>query len=186
MNLVSLKEDLSPYKGVISFFVVMMLSNLLWKLSISGFEEGKQILLWKSFDITWIFEKALTAVCTLTNFVLRDILGMHYSFLENNVIHFGSGFFIQIVWECSGIKQIFIFTLILLFSFGSWKNKLWFIPLGACLCFFLNVLRVIILTEIVYAYPNLFVLFHSYILKYGFYFVVFMYWIWWNESFSKK
>jgi len=48
MNLTSLKlpEKLAPYRGVILFAVVLLLSNWFWKYNVFGDEDGSTVTFW--------------------------------------------------------------------------------------------------------------------------------------------
>lgn len=44
---------------------------------------------------------------------------------------------------CNGLEMIALFAGFILIFSGSWKNKIWFIPLGIIILHFLNIIRVI-------------------------------------------
>jgi exosortase family protein XrtF len=104
--------------------------------------------------------------------------------MNDFIFQFDTGENIRIVWGCSGIKQMFIFAVIMLSSYGSWKHKAWFIPAGLFACLAINIVRIAVLSLISYAYPNQLDLFHSYIFKYAYYGVIFLIWLVWNEKFG--
>ena len=68
---------------------------------------------------------------------------------------------------------------------GSWRRKLWFIPLGWGCIYVFNLLRIIIVAFVVEYHPEMFEILHSYIFKYLFYFMLFMLWVGWNERWGK-
>jgi len=179
-----IKEFIKPYRGVISFLLAMFIANIFWKLSIRGNEYGiDEILLWQMVDISGLFNIVTQHVSDLVYLILHGILGMDIK-LQDLVFRFDTGENIRIVWGCSGMKQMFIFLIIMMLSYGSWKNKLWFIPLGILICHVVNILRISVLCLIAYSYPKHLELYHTYIFKYAFYGIIFLIWLVWNEKFS--
>ena len=181
-----IKEFIKPYRGVICFLLAMFIANIFWKISIKGNEYGmSEILLWQIVDISGFFRIVTQQVSDSVYFILQGILGMDVS--QNGLLlRFNTGENIGIIWGCSGIKQIFIFLIIMTFSYGSWKNKLWFIPLGILICYGVNVIRISVLCLIAYSYPNHLDLYHTYIFKYAFYGIIFLIWFGWNEKFGSE
>jgi len=177
-------RKMDPYKGVIAFFVVMMAANLLWKLVVQADDFGMNVSVFGQ-NVT-AFALAFTQkVIGMAHYFLYDILGMHVKIKGLSLV-FENSESISIVWGCSGFKQMFIFTAIMLFSYGSWKHKLWFIPSGIVLCYFLNVFRVVVLALIAYNYSDMLDFFHTYVFKYAFYCIIFLFWIFWNEYFGHE
>jgi exosortase/archaeosortase family protein len=88
---------------------------------------------------------------------------------------------IKIVWSCSGLKQMFVFFCIIAFYPGAEKHKLWFIPVGLLLIWFLNVLRISAIVGVFAHFPEQFDFVHE-MSKYIFYFVIFMFWVFWEEK----
>ena len=64
---------------------------------------------------------------------------------------------------------MFIFLIIMIFADGRWKNKLWFIPTGLLICFFINILRTTTLALIIKDHREIFPFMHHYVLKYLYY-----------------
>ena len=79
---------------------------------------------------------------------------------------------------------MFVFFCIIAFYPGSEKHKLWFIPLGLLLIWVLNVIRISSIIGLFEIYPNNFELFHE-LSKYVFYFIIFMFWVFWEEKIRK-
>jgi exosortase/archaeosortase family protein len=185
-----IKELLSKYsylKGVAYFIVILLASHFLWKLS---FIEGKdlsglpQIFLWRSYDVSYLFNTAVGFLSSQVNWLVHDVFNM-------DVVKLNAAFYVKeisslvkIVWSCSGLKQIFVFFCIIAFYPGSEKNKLWFIPLGILLIWILNVIRISTLIALFEQFPNHFDSFHE-LSKYVFYFVIFMFWVFWEEKVRK-
>jgi len=184
-NLDKIKEFIEPYKGIIRFLLAMFVANIVWKISVTGNENGiDAVMLWQFIDISGFFHVITQQVSDSVYFILHRILGMDIKVNSYFMFRFDTGEMVHIVWGCSGVKQMFIFTVIMLFSYGSWKHKLWFIPLGVLICHGINIIRILVLCLIAYRYPNQLDLFHTYIFKYVFYGIIFLIWLVWNEKFG--
>jgi exosortase family protein XrtF len=183
-KLEQIKKIIEPYRGIIRFLLAMFIANMVWKISITEDEHSVgEVLLWNFADISGFFRIVVRQASDSVYFILHDVLGMNV--IERNFIfRFDTGAIVRIVWGCSGVKQMFIFTVIMLFSYGSWKHKLWFIPGGILICHGVNILRILLLALIAYRYPAQMDLFHTYIFKYAFYGIIFLMWIVWNEKFG--
>ena len=96
---------------------------------------------------------------------IYDLLGVQTTLVETTIHHHNGGA-LCIVWGCNGIKQSFIFTMIMLFARGPMKHKLWFIPLGLLCVYLINISRLLFLAYIVRDYPNSFEFWHSGVTKY--------------------
>lgn len=184
-KLQQIKTLIEPYRGIIRFLIAMFVANIFWKVSLSENENSiGEVILWGMADISGFFHFVVQQASDIVYFILHNILGMSITVDKYFVFRFDTGEAIRIVWGCSGVKQMFIFTVIMLFSYGSRKHKLWFIPLGLLICHGINIFRILLLALIAYQYPEQMELFHSYIFKYAFYGIIFLMWMVWNEKFG--
>lgn len=179
-----IKNFITHNKGVLLFFVAMFGANIVWKLLISGSEYSETIFLLGQYDLSPLFDAISEHVAKVTYF-FAHIFDNSVALTGGNVLSFPNGNGVKVVWSCSGVKQMFIFLSIMLFASGSWKNKLWFIPLGLVLCYFINIIRTTILTIIIKEHPDIFPLMHHHILKYLYYGLIFLIWVVWEEKFAK-
>jgi exosortase/archaeosortase family protein len=116
----------------------------------------------------------------------RNILGMDITTEEPNFMRFSNGGFVAVVESCSGLKQFYqIIVLFVLFP-GPWKHKLWFIPMSILIMHFVNILRIVILSVMAAWKPEYWAFTHEWILRPGFYVVIFALWVWWVEKFSRR
>ncbi len=180
-KLQEIKATLQPYRDVILFMVVLLGANYFWKFTIDGEEWGGPVH-WFGWDITapfdWMAEHITHVVYTAIA-AFRDTI-----FLRDPVtMQFETGNSIRIVWGCTAIKQSFIWVCIMLFARGSWKHKLWFIPLGLVVTYAFNILRIFLIALAVEHHPEWFEFLHTYLFKYVFYGVLFLMWVWWAERF---
>jgi exosortase/archaeosortase family protein len=91
---------------------------------------------------------------------------------------------VSIVWSCSGMKQLFIFTTMLLFYPYGCKHKLWAIPVFGIIILALNLVRLMVLLYHTQHVPADFDLWHEGS-KYVFYAIMFGIWILWEDIVKK-
>ncbi len=170
-------------KGALIFVVIMLIANVVWKVSVEGDEACDKVLLFGVCDISNIFTICAQKTADITYCLAHQIDDTSYR-VGATMIRYPNGNSVEIAWSCTGIKQCFIFFTIMLFSFGNWKNKLWFIPVGLIMCCTINIFRTTILTLIINEHRNIFDLMHNYILKYLYYLLIFIFWVAWEEKFK--
>jgi len=186
MNLIKkTKPILSPYLGIILFVVALFSANILWKLIISGDENLSVVLLFNKFDISAPFVVMSKHIASLVYAIVR-FLGNEISLTDNILTYIKNGHNVRVVWGCTGIKQTFIFVIIMLLARGNWKHKLWFIPVGFFLCYLINIVRITAITLIVKNHQELFDFYHLFVFKYLYYVLIFFIWLFWEEKIYKK
>jgi exosortase/archaeosortase family protein len=183
--ILKMKRYLEPFYGIILFFAAMFIANFLWKLSVRGDEVSNVVTLFGMFDLSGFFNAATHKVAEITYQIvhffdssLQIIRKVHLIYPNTNGI--------KVIWGCSGIKQIFIFLCIMLAARGSWRHKLWFIPIGLIICYLINILRIAAITMITKNHPDMFVFFHAYVFKYFYYVLIFLIWVLWEEKIVRK
>ena len=116
----------------------------------------------------------------------RNLLGMHITTEDPNTMWFSNGGYVAVEESCSGLKQFYqILVLFILFP-GPWKHKLWFIPMSIVIMHIVNILRIVILSVMVLWKPEYWDFVHEWVLRPGFYVVIFLLWVWWVEGFRVK
>ncbi|MBQ7697731.1 MAG: hypothetical protein IJT35_04030 [Paludibacteraceae bacterium] len=172
-------RSLTPYRGFIVFAVTLVAANTVWKLSVHGDEAGVgDVMLW-GMTVTPFFEALARHTATAVHRLL--CLTREGITLVDNVIRFPEGHGNHIVWGCTPVKQSFIWLCLMLTASGAWKHKLWYIPLGWGIIYGFNILRIYWISLMMQPHPELFHLFHNYLFKYLFYFVIFLMWVLWEQ-----
>lgn len=182
MNVKSYKEALRPYRDVIIFMLTLFAVNYFWKFTVSGDEFDEQVT-WFGLDITAPFEfmacHVASAVYWLVSLFRDDV-----TLISDHTIRFPNGVGTTIVWGCSGLKQMFIWTFLILTipnvrksSTSLLLHKLWFIPLGWLCCHAFNILRIFLITILIEDHPTWFNFLHDYLFKYAFYGMLFLLWV---------
>ncbi|MDR3652136.1 MAG: exosortase/archaeosortase family protein [Paludibacter sp.] len=189
MKLPNLKlpEELEPYRAVILFAVILMLSNFFWKYDVIGDESesiNSTITFW-GFDITPPFTMMAHHVAHVTESVL-NFLGSSVSLLPNNSLRHANGNSVLIIWACTGLKQAYIFFCIIAFNRGPWIKKLWYVPFGLVVVYLFNIFRICTITACIEYHPHWFNFLHLYFFKYLYYLVIFGMWVFWEERIIGK
>lgn len=190
------------YIDVIIFMATLLVANALWKWMISGDEAGVGAVMFLGWDVTALFDayaRHIAAVVYAAVHYFRDTLYM----VNETTMRFVDGGGTHIVWSCTPIKQMFIWVCLILttpnyklLTFNSktslhftlstlnW-NKLWFIPLGLVFIHFVNLARICAITAFMEFHSGWFDLLHTYIFKYLFYGLMFLFWILYVEKVRK-
>lgn len=176
-------EPLKPYTDIILFVVALFAANYFWKFTVLGDEGGTQVT-WFGLDITRPFDWMAHHITCVVYWLISLTNDQAY-FYEPNVIHFATGTGTKIVWGCTGLKQSFIWIIIMLVARGQWKHKLWFIPLGLACAYLFNILRITLIAIAIEHHPEWFDFLHEYLFKYLFYFMLFCLWLWWTHRIAK-
>lgn len=170
-----LPELFRPYEDIIIFVLTLFVANYFWKWSMVGDENGDMVT-WFGWDITAPFEIMACHIASAVYWLLslvRDtvhLIGAH-------TIRFDSGSGTTIIWGCSGLKQSFIWLMLMLTVRGGWKQKTWYIPLGWVFCYAFNILRIFLIALLIEFHPEWFHPLHDYVFKYLFYGGMFVLWV---------
>ena len=178
-NIKKYLEPLKPYTDILLFVVALLAANYFWKFTVLGDEGGDQVT-WLGMDISrpfdWMAQHIAHVVYWLIHLTNDSVV-----FFEPSTIHFATGTGTKIVWGCTGLKQSFIWIVIMLVARGKWKHKLWFIPLGLVCAYLFNILRITLIAMAIEHHPDWFELLHDYVFKYMFYGMLFCLWLWWSN-----
>ncbi|MBK8659994.1 MAG: archaeosortase/exosortase family protein [Bacteroidetes bacterium] len=150
----SLKKTLHHKSNL--FLLQMALVYLSWKLLYYGIEhaEGK----WREGWLSLVHQLSLfyadVSVLVLRfmgEAVKREGIGIHFYELSRIV---------DVEEHCLAIPAMYIFIFSIALFSGSWKNKLWFIPLGLLGIAFINVMRLVPLAFVFAHLPDKYFIFH--------------------------
>jgi Transmembrane exosortase (Exosortase_EpsH). len=182
-----LPEKLRPYKGVLLFAVILLISNFFWKYNVLGDEVNgldTDVTFW-GFNITPPFVWMAKHVAHVTQAILQT-LNFKLTLDPDNILRHPNGNAVQVIWACTGLKQAYIFTCIIAFNRGAFKKKLWFIPLGLVVIYAFNIFRIAFIAACIQNHPNWFEFLHLYLFKYLFYLVIFFMWVLWEEKINSQ
>ena len=184
---IKLPKKLEPYRGVILFAVVLMISNFFWKYDVIG-DEAKDVdsmvTFWGmniSAPFIWMAHH-VSSVC----YSILHYLNSAVSLNPQNIFHYSNGNSVQIIWACTGLKQMYICFCIMAFARGSWAKKLWYVPLTLFVVYSFNIFRIAFIVACIENHPHWFHFLHLYAFKYSFYGIIFLMWVFWEEKIVEK
>ena len=123
MNTTTLHK-LQPYEGIIRFVVAMLAANYFWKFTVIGDEHGYGAVTWFGLDLTWYFDRMTDHIAGIL-YTMLGWLDDSIRLTDGNLLRFMStGVGVSIVWGCTGIKQSFIWLIIILAARGSHTCRL--------------------------------------------------------------
>lgn len=178
-------EKVAPYSGIILFAVILLASNFAWKYTVLG-DESDNMVTFFGLDISAPFVWMARHVALASEAIL-NMIGYNMTLVEaKNILRHENGYSVQIIWACTGLKQAYIFLCIIAFNRGSWRKKLWYIPLGLLAVYLFNIFRITFIVACIKNNPHWFHFLHLYLFKYLFYVVIFGLWLIWEERIAGK
>jgi len=116
--------------------------------------------------------------------IVENLLNYHIV-TDNNTLFFDNNGYVAVLGSCSGLKQFYQWTVLMLLFPGPWTHKLWFIPTGILIIHLVNIMRIVILSIVVVHWPQNWDFIHEWILRPFFYVVIFGMWVAWVEKFRQ-
>lgn len=153
-------NSLGVIKDIILFLFLFIFFDFLWKLAIHEGEDGTLLVFWH--DFTYIVYPICKWTAEVTHWVVHTMWGYSDFKIDDLVIYFPDSLRLIIVWGCTGVKQMIMFSFIIIFYYGPWKKKLWFIPISAIFLNLINVLRIALTSLIIKdGFPEWFIPFNE-------------------------
>ena len=182
----NLLEFLKPYKGIIYFVTLTLATHFLWKLAVTGNLRGAEISIF-GIDMTAQFETLSHWIAGICYFIIKLFPGTDTFTSEGVIMYFTDGEMkIRIIWGCTGVKQLYIFSTIILLYSGPVKDKLWYIPCGCVILWTFNIIRIVAIYFLTRNHAEWFDFLHEGIFRYVFYGIIFLLWVIWEEVYVKK
>lgn len=179
------KKWLVFYRGPMGFVVdVAFFAIITYSFHVLWWDFARIIKSFTAVNVTadWLAEQVFVS----SLWINRNLLGLHITTEEPNFMWFANGGYVQVNESCSGLKQFYqIIVLFVLFP-GPWKHKLWFIPMSILIMHFVNIVRIVVLSIMVLWKPEYWDFTHDWILRPGFYVVIFGLWVVWVERFVRR
>src|SRR5690554_3817713 len=159
MSKLKLHRLLVPMRGIIYFFIILLVAHFFWKFTMLG-DESNEVVTFFGLDLSAGFN---TMVVHLTEMVYKALvwLGYDVEIVGNNIIRHDNGAAVRIVWACTGYKQAYIFTAIILFYKGPFLRKLWYIPAGLVVVYLFNIFRMVMIIAAIRKNPDSFEFLHE-------------------------
>lgn len=143
-----LNKQIEPIKGILYFLFLFLLFEFLWKLCIKEEYRGESIFFFGK-DITNLVYPVCLWTAKATYWIIHDLMGYSNFHIDGILIYFDNSLRLKIVWGCTGVKQIILFTFIMLCYFGPRKKKLKYILISVFILNFINILRLVVTAFIV-------------------------------------
>lgn len=134
---------IEPVKDIAYFLFLFLFFELIWKLLVHESSSGEQVLI-LGIDITNSVYPICLATAQFTYHIIHDLFGFSSFNIDDLLIYFDDSLKMKIIWGCTGVKQMLLFTFILICYKGPSKKKLIFIPLSILLLFLVNITRLVI------------------------------------------
>ncbi|WP_255489725.1 exosortase/archaeosortase family protein [Dysgonomonas sp. 25] len=210
-----LPKPIKPFKDIIWFLFLFLAFDFIWKLFVREGEE-ESIMLVLGHDLTSLTDGLCLWTAKAIHWLVHDIFGYTDFTREGITLYFNreERLPVDIVWACTGLKQLLMFSFIIAFYFGPVKKKLWYIPLAALILLTINIVRLAIIFVIIkdpfpewfihvnewyndrawvnsqaghhQFYKDWFNVFHRDILTWIYYDgVMFLLWLFWEEKINK-
>ena len=168
------KYKLQALRDVAIFAIITLFFHYIWwhglkdfLLDFGGFKELEQFLAHQVFLASaWIVENILN----------------YNIWTADNTLYFENNGYVAVLGSCSGLKQFYQWTVLMILFPGPWKKKLWYIPLGIVAIHIVNILRIVILSIVVLNWPEYWDFIHEWVLRPFFYVVIFAMWVLWVEK----
>lgn len=141
-------KALEPFKDIIWFLCLFLLFEFIWKLFVHQ-GENESILLILGKDMTAHTEGISIWTAKAVYWLVHDVFRYHDLKMVETSIFFNDSLHIDIIWGCTGLKQLFMFTFIMICYSGPLKKKYWHIPLSLLILLIINILRLAIITIII-------------------------------------
>jgi exosortase/archaeosortase family protein len=182
-----LRTNITPYKGILYFLFLLFFFHFSWKIAIDGdMEDTRMYLFGKDITPGW-FDAACRWLTAAGAWFIHLFPNTQDLITTDTTFHFpNGGITISIIWGCTGIKQMFIFVMLMICYFGPWKQKLWYIPMGCVILTAYNIVRVGSIVMLTNGHPERFESLHDGIFRYIYYSIIFILWVCWEEFINMR
>lgn len=168
------KYKLQPIVDVAIFSIITIFFHYLWwhglksfLMNFMAFQQMEGFLAHQVFlPSAWIVENILA-------YPIKTL---------DNTLYFANNGYVAVEGSCSGLKQFYQWTVLMILFPGPWKKKLWYIPMGLLVIHLVNIFRIVTLSVIVVHWPQNWDFIHEWILRPFFYVVIFAMWVMWVEK----
>ncbi len=175
-----MKKYLAQFKPFLifigTFFSVYIVLTLLYKLYLNSFTL-------KEVDgITKVVGSHVQSLMLFFNSDIKIVQSIHESCLD---VCYNNKYVIRIIEGCNAVSVIILFVSFVIAFSGKFKSTLLFILFGILLIYVLNVIRIALLTVLLFNYPQHLHFIHGVLFPLIIYGVVFALWVIWVSKFSK-
>lgn len=180
-------RTIHPYKNILYFMVLLLVTHFLWKIAVDGNLNGHEISIF-GIDATAPFEQLSRLTAKAARWTVRLFPDTDTFQRKDTILYFTDApdSSVIIIWGCTAVKQLYIFLVIMLLFPGPWRKKLWYIPLGCLILIIYNIVRIAVICMLIKNHPERFEMLHEGVFRYIFYGLIFLLWLIWEEKISKS
>ncbi|MCD4745392.1 MAG: exosortase/archaeosortase family protein [Bacteroidales bacterium] len=171
------KYKLNALREVAIFAIILLVFHFLWRALVGNIMEVEFIRNSAAFLSYQVF--------LASEWFLSNVLGIDITTINTTIYTENQGY-VKVNLSCSGLKQFYQFTILMILYPGPWKHKLWFIPAGLIIIHITNIFRIVGLVIVTINIPEYWHFSHDYIFRPFFYVVMFAMWVIWVEYFYNK
>jgi len=188
---IRLKSFLKSYpwlQGILFFLFLLFFFHFAWKIAIDGDIDSENIYLFgKDITPSW-FSASCRAMVQIVAWLIRLFPDTQDLVVLDNRLKFSTegNAWIRIIWGCLGLKQMSIYAGVILFYWGPFLKKLWYIPMGCIILTVYNFIRVAMIVWLTDGAPERFESLHNGIFRYIYYTIIFFLWVVWEEFIVKN
>lgn len=154
-------KKIESFKDIIWFLSLFLIFEFIWKLFVHQ-GENERILLVVGKDLTSYTLDISLWTAKSVYWIIHDLLGYSDFQINGITLQFKDSIPVDIIWSCTGLKQLFMFAFIIIFYFGPMKKKLWFIPVSLVILLLINIVRLSIIFLIIQnPFPEWFIPFNE-------------------------
>lgn len=171
-------QEQSRFHNLLRFLLNGALAVGAWLLFYKLFRNQPFVHNWYELGVEWLTQFSL--ICTKS---FLEIFGFQ-PIIDGKSIYWDGIPGVMLDRGCLGRNLMGLFAGFILIFPGNRISKIWFIPAGLILIFFLNVLRIValLLTEVYW--PEYLDVNHHFIFKIVVYSCIFGLWYWWIKRFG--
>ena len=159
-----------------TFFSVYIVLTLLYKFYLNSFATNDVD------GITSIVSRNVEQLMQLFNWDIHIDKNLSHPYFE---VWFNKEYTIRIVEGCNAISVIILFASFVIAFSGKLKATLLFLLAGSSLIYVLNVIRIAILTILLFHFPENEHILHGVLFPLIIYGLVFLLWVFWINKYSK-
>lgn len=161
---------------IATFFITYILFTIIYKLYLDSFENN---------DVDGLTSFVSFQVEQLMLFLNCDIRIFKNVFQPYFEVWYNQRYVIQIVEGCNAVSVIILFVSFIIAFSGKFKQTLFFILFGILFIHVLNVIRIALLSVLMFHFPEKEHILHGVLFPLVIYGLVFILWIVWVNKFSK-
>lgn len=182
----SLVRTLKPLAGIVYCLAVIFAAHLLWKWVVDGNLYGQQIAIFGKDCTPFFYQISQWTAKVIYSFasLFPGAEDLHLN--DTNFFFTEKKITLSIIWGCTGIKQFYVFLLVILLYPGPWKKKLWYIPVGILILWAYNIARITAIIFLTRNHPEWFDFLHEGLFRYLYYGLIFFLWVYWEEKLRKS